>query len=76
MILLFYTLHMWIFSISVGQFFVEGKAKNRRCSHSTARFFNATIGKKGHIEVLKIDVRRVYICNGTRCVPYQDVFTK
>jgi len=34
-------------------FFVEGKAKKCRCSHSTARFFNAAIGKKRHIEVLK-----------------------
>jgi len=33
-------------------FFVEGKAKKRRCSHSTARFFNAAIGKKGHLMAL------------------------
>jgi len=40
-------------------FFVAGKAKKRGCSHSTARFCNAAIGKKGHIEVLKIAVQRV-----------------
>jgi len=49
------------FQHSGGSFFVEGKAKNCRCSHSTAKFFNAAIGKKGAAGVLKIHVRRVYV---------------